>query len=86
MTVDKYKRMLEAQTQDEILTAVLNNLVWYVVKNNDDAPMSASTHFNTAIYDLLRLVPGYKAPELSGEDGRAVIVEACTEMKLLIGE
>lgn len=80
--IEVYRRMANAQSTDEILEKVLNNLVLSVVKQ-EDAPMSASTHFNTALYDLLRLVPGYKAP--AGEEGRDVIVEAVTEIKMLRG-
>jgi hypothetical protein len=80
--IEVYKRMDNAQPQDEILEKVLNNLVWSVVKQSD-APMSSSTHFNTALYDLLRLVPGYRPP--AGQEGRDVIVEAVTEIKMLGG-
>ena len=59
---------------------VLQNLLSYLVKK-EDCPMSASTHFNTAIYVLFKLCE--RDLDSYPEDAKVFLKEAIEELNLL---
>lgn len=67
------------EAKEKSLCRVLNNVISAVLKQHD-APCSASTHINTAIYELLSLCPNYDA---SNDETREVIADAVLEIGAL---